>query len=155
MTIDWLHLIHQTLFGGIAAMGFGVLFNFNLRHLWWCFLAGCLALGTRTLGQDMGWSLEGASLLAAGLLATVCVVFFRNHYRTTGTNVILTGCIPMVPGSFFAQGILGLFAITAPHVENVDALANTSLQFLLRASFTVLAIGAGITVPPHIFRTRD
>ena len=42
--MDWLRILHQMFFGGLAAMGFGVLFNMYRHHLLWCGLAGGLAL---------------------------------------------------------------------------------------------------------------
>ena len=33
MTVDVLHLVHQAVFGAVAASGFGVLFNFGWRLL--------------------------------------------------------------------------------------------------------------------------
>lgn len=61
MTVDLLNLLHQALFGGLAASGFGILFNFGWRDLPWCATSGALALAVRTLGQDAGWNLEAAS----------------------------------------------------------------------------------------------
>ncbi|MBP0651519.1 threonine/serine exporter family protein, partial [Mycobacterium tuberculosis] len=53
-------LAHQAAFGAVAAVGFGVLFNFGWRRLVWCAAAGALALGVRTYCQDLRWSLEAA-----------------------------------------------------------------------------------------------
>src|SRR5208283_476871 len=65
MTVDLLHVLHQALFGAVAASGFGVLFNFGWRDLRWCATSGALALTIRTLGQNAGWSLEAATFAAA------------------------------------------------------------------------------------------
>ena len=59
------YLLHQTLFGGLAAIGFGVLFNMGGHALVWCGAAGALALAVRTTGLGLGWTLEGASFAAA------------------------------------------------------------------------------------------
>jgi len=65
MTFDLLHLLHQALFGALAASGFGILFNFGWRELPWCAASGAMALATRTLGQDAGCTVEAASFTAA------------------------------------------------------------------------------------------
>ena len=66
------HWLHQALFGGIAAAGFGVLFNCPPRLLRLCFASGALALAVRTAGQDAGGlSLPAASFVAALLLAVL------------------------------------------------------------------------------------
>ena len=149
-----LHLLHQALFGAIAAAGFGVLFNFGPRALGWCAAAGARALGGRTLGLDAGWSLEAASF-AAAVAASCAVRLFRVWLGAAGNAMALAGCIPMVPGAFFGQAILGLFAVTAPHPENVEITIVTAMEYTLRVLFTVGAIGAGLAIPTHLLRNKD
>lgn len=155
MILDLLpHLLHQAAFGAIAAVGFGVLFNFGLRALPWCAASGALTLAVRTLGQDAGWSLEAASFAAA--FVTSCAVRLLHVRLGTASNAMaLVGCIPMVPGSFFGQAMLGLFALTAPHLENAEPTIVLTMQYMLRVMFTVGAIGAGLAIPTHLLRTPD
>lgn len=148
------HLLHQALFGAAAAAGFGVLFNFGPRSLIWCALAGALALFVRTLGLDAGWTLEAASFCAA--MVTGCVVrILREGLGVAGNAMALAGCIPMVPGAFMSQAILGLFAVTAPHPENEVATIVLALEYMLRVIFTLGAIGAGLAIPTHLLKNKD
>lgn len=65
-----LHLLHQAFFGGVAAAGFGVLFNCPPRLLGLCFAYGALALAVRTAGYELaGLSLPTASFAAAFFLS--------------------------------------------------------------------------------------
>lgn len=152
--IDGLHLFHQAVFGAIAAAGFGVLFNFGRTALAWCAAAGAVALAVRTLGQDVGWSLEAASFVAA-LVTTVVLWLLRRWLGVAANAVALAGCIPMVPGAFFGQAILGMFAVTAPHALHADTTILTAVVYMLRVIFTVTAIGAGLAIPSHLLRSRD
>jgi uncharacterized membrane protein YjjB (DUF3815 family) len=148
------HLLHQALFGAVAAAGFGVLFNFGPRALVWCAVAGALALFVRTLGLDAGWSLEAATFAAA--VATACAVrLLRVWLGAAGNAMALAGCIPMVPGAFFGQAILGLFAVTAPNAVGAEATIVMAVQYMLRVIFTVGAIGAGLAIPMHLLRSKD
>ena len=52
MSPEFIHLIHQTFFGGLAAAGFGILFNCPPRIIGLCFGSGALALAVRTVGID-------------------------------------------------------------------------------------------------------
>jgi uncharacterized membrane protein YjjB (DUF3815 family) len=150
----WPHLLHQAFFGAVAAAGFGVLFNFGPRSLLWCAAAGALALAVRTLGQDAGWSLEAASFAAA--VATSCAMaLLHERLGAAGNAMALAGCIPMVPGAFFGQAILGMFAVTAPHPQNADTTALMAMEYMVRVIFTLAAIGAGLAIPAHLLRTRD
>lgn len=149
-----LHLLHQALFGALAAAGFGVLFNFGFRALPWCAAAGALALAVRTVGQDLAWSLEGASFAAA--IVTSCLVSaLRKQLGPACNAVALAGCIPMVPGAFFGQALLGFLSVTAPHLVDAEATLILAVQSLLRVIFTLGAIGAGLLIPAHLLRNQD
>lgn len=148
------HLLHQALFGAFAAAGFGVLFNFGFRSLPWCAGAGALALAVRTIGQDLGWSLEGASFAAA--IATSCAVsILRRQLGPACNAVALAGCIPMVPGAFFGQALIGFFELTAPTLADPQTTLILAVQSLLRVVFTLGAIGAGLLIPAQLLRNQD
>jgi len=149
MTADLLHFFHQALFGSLAASGFGILFNFGWREVPWCAASGALALATRTLGQEAGWTLEAASFTAAA--AVGCSAKFLHARLGIGSNdLAAAGCIPMVPGLFAAQGIFGLYALTAVDPVHPAATVLTALEFTLRALFTITAIGTGLAIPALI-----
>ncbi|HKA41784.1 MAG TPA: threonine/serine exporter family protein [Burkholderiales bacterium] len=154
MTVDLSHLLHQALFGGLAASGFGILFNFGWRDLPWCATSGALALAVRTLGQEAGWSVEAASFAAAA--AVGCAGQLLHARLGLDTNdLAAAGCIPMVPGLFAAEGILGWYALTVPHPDSPAATAATALEFTLRCIFTIGAIGTALSITTHILPNRD
>ena len=148
------HLLHQALFGALAAAGFGVLFNFGFRALPWCAAAGALALAVRTIGQDLAWSLEGASF-AAAIVTSCSVSALRKQLGPACNAVALAGCIPMVPGAFFGQALLGFLSVTAPNLVDAEATLIVAVQSLLRVIFTLGAIGAGLLIPAHLLRNQD
>jgi len=149
--MDALKILHQTFFGGLAAMGFGVLFNMYRRHVLWCGLTGGLALAVRTVGLQWGWSLEAASFAAA--LAVGSVVTVLQERIGVSRNILdVAGCIPMVPGLFATKAILGFFALTAPLPVNPDETLITSVEFFLRVAFTIGAIGTGLAIPSLLLR---
>lgn len=154
MTADTLHLLHQAFFGAIAAAGFGILFNFGWCDLPWCAVSGAIALATRTLGQSAGWSQEAASFVAAGLVGGAARLL-RARLGITGNTLAVAGCIPMVPGSFVAQAFFGLYALTAANPVHPDTTALVALEFMLRAMFTVVAIGAGLSIATHVLNGHD
>lgn len=152
--MDLVNILHQTLFGGLAAMGFGVLFNMYHRHLLWSGIAGGIALAVRTVGLQLGWSLEAASF-AAALAVGSAVQLFQKRIGASRNILDVAGCIPMVPGGFAAKAILGLFALTAPHPVNADETLITSVEYFLRAAFTVGAIGTGLAIPTLMLRVVE
>ena len=152
MTVDFLHLFHQALFGAMAASGFGILFNFGWRDIRWCAAGGALALATRTLGQDAGWSLEAAAFVAASAVG-VAAGLLRAYSGIGGNEFAAAGCIPMVPGALAAQGIFGLYALTAPTPTDPATTLVTAIESILRALFTMAAIGTGLAITTLMLRS--
>jgi len=144
-------LLHQTVCGAIAAAGFGVLFNMSRRLLPWCAATGALALAVRTVLLDTGWSLEGASF-AAAIAVGAMVQFLRRRADSFRDLLDVTGCIPMVPGSFAAKALIGLFALTTSRVVNEQETLITATQFTLRVIVTIGAIGTGLAIPTYFLR---
>lgn len=149
------HLGHQAAFGAVAAAGFGVLFNFGGRSLVWCALAGALALAVRTLCQHGGGSLEAATFAAAA--ATSCVaIICRRWIGVTCHAIALAGCIPMVPGAFFGEALLGVMSVTSTVASDQSMTTIvTSVQAFIRVISTVGAIGAGLAIPAYLLRSRQ
>ena len=111
-------------------------------------------LATRTLAQEGSWSLEAASFVAA--VAVGCGAQLLHSRLGLGTNALAAaGCIPMVPGLFAAQGILGLYALTAPRPNDPAGTVVTSMEFTLRVIFTIGAIGTGLSIATYILPSRD
>jgi uncharacterized membrane protein YjjB (DUF3815 family) len=151
MHLDLIKILHNTLFGGLAAMGFGVLFNIGLRSILWCSVSGGLALAVRTVGLQLGWSLEAASFTAA--VAVGSLVQMTQERIGMSRNILdVAGCIPLVPGGFAAKAILGMIALTAPVPKNPDQTLILSVEYLLRVFFTVGALGTGLAIPTLLLR---
>ena len=105
------YLLHQAFFGGVAAVGFAVLFNCPPRLLWIGFGAGALALAVRTGGQEIGGlRLSAASFIAAFVLALLNRIW-ESPDSPRGSVLAVVGCIPMIPGSLAAKGLMNLFEL--------------------------------------------
>lgn len=140
--------------GAIAAAGFGVLFNIGFRSLPWCAASGALALAMRTYCLDgLGWNLE-ASSFAAALTVGAAVQVLRARTDISQNALDVVGCIPMVPGSFAAKAILGLFALTSTSAGDASETLITAVQYTLRVTFTIGAIGTGLAIPTLLLRVR-
>jgi len=146
-------LLHQMACGAIAAAGFGVLFNVRFSLLPWCAASGALTLAVRTLCLDAGWNLEGASFCSA-LAAGIAVQLLRRMRPDFSQNALdVVGCIPMVPGSFAAKAILGLYTITIGSSNDAETLI-TAVQYALRVSFIIGALGTGLAIPTLLLRVK-
>lgn len=147
-------LLHQAAFGALAALGFGVLFNFGPKDLVRGGVMGALALALRTLGLSFGWGLEAGSFVAALIVSTLACVLLK-HFGAAARAIALVGCIPMVPGAALNQALLGFFALSTPHPVDVEATIIHSIQEMLNVVLTLGAIGAGVAIPAQIARDRN
>jgi uncharacterized membrane protein YjjB (DUF3815 family) len=146
--MDLAHFIHQALFGGVAAAGFGILFNCPRRMIILCFAAGALALATRTIGTDaVDLSLPEASFIAALVVAIVDRAWWQHGHAFQGSVLAVVGCIPLVPGSLAARGVEELFAITRESASKELTSASTILEILALAAITLASIGTALAIP--------
>jgi uncharacterized membrane protein YjjB (DUF3815 family) len=147
------HLLHHAVCGGLAAAGFGVLFNVSFRALPWCAASGALALAVRTVALGLGWRMEAASF-AAALAVGAAAELLQSRIGVSRNALAAVGCIPMIPGAFAAHAILGLFAVTAQQAGAANETLLTALDNALRATFTIGALGTGLAIPTLLLRVR-
>jgi len=146
----WLHLFHQSFFGGIAAAGFGILFNCPPRMIWQCFSSGAVALAIRTACQGANLDLAEASFAAALVVATVERVL-QELQSSRGSILSLVGCIPMVPGSIAARGLMDLYAMPRAHPNQEVLVVADAMKNLFEVTFTLAAIGTGLAIPRLLY----
>jgi uncharacterized membrane protein YjjB (DUF3815 family) len=146
-------VLHQTVFGAVAAAGFGVLFNAGFSALPKCAASGAVALAVRTCCLELGWNLEGASF-AAALAVGIMALRLRAQAGISSEALRVVGCIPMVPGMFAQKAIVGLFALTAGTISADPEAIVTVVQYTLRVMFTMGAIGTGVAIPALLSRVR-
>ena len=150
--MDFPHLLQDTVCGGLAAAGFGVLFNIGFRALPWCAASGALALAVRTFALGRGWSMVGASFVAA-LAVGAAAQLLESRIGVSRNALDVLGCIPMIPGGSATKAILGLFAAAAQHPTANETLV-TAMENTLRVAFTIGALGTGLAIPTLLLRLR-
>jgi uncharacterized membrane protein YjjB (DUF3815 family) len=148
------HLLHQAFFGGIAAAGFGVLFNCPPRFLWLGFASGALALAVRTGGQEIGgFGLPAASFIAAFLLAALNRML-EEPDSPRGSVLAVVGCIPMIPGSLAAKGLMNLFELLRTTPGEGLLSTTAALENLMLVAFTLVGIGTALAIPTLVFPVK-
>jgi uncharacterized membrane protein YjjB (DUF3815 family) len=146
----WFHLLHQAFFGGIAAAGFGILFNCPPQMIWQCFGSGAVALAVRTAGQAADLNLGEASFFAALLVATA-ERLLQPFQSSRGSILSLVGVIPMVPGSIAAKGLMNLLALLRAQPSDEVLAATNAMRNLLEVTYTLAAIGTALAIPRLIY----
>jgi uncharacterized membrane protein YjjB (DUF3815 family) len=105
--------------------------------------------------EGLHWNLEAATF-AAALTVGAVVQGLRVRTEISQNALDVVGCIPMVPGSFAAKAILGLFALTAADTDPAHATETltVAVQYTVRVLFTIGAIGTGLAIPTLLLRVR-
>lgn len=147
------HLLHQAFFGGIAAAGFGVLFNCPPRLLWLGFASGALALAVRTTGQDLGLGLPAASFVAA-LLVALFNRILEQPDSPRGSVLAVVGCISMIPGSLAAKGLMNLFELMRKTPSDGFLATTAAVENLMLVAFTLVGIGTALAIPTLVFPVK-
>jgi uncharacterized membrane protein YjjB (DUF3815 family) len=150
MNSFWPYLLHQAFFGGIAAAGFGVLFNCPPAMLAECFASGVVALAVRTSAQSAGFTLPEAAFFA-GLTVAVIERVLQHYQSKRGSILSVVGCIPMVPGSLAANGLTSLFLLLNARQGAEAAAAAHGMKDLLMVGVTLAAIGTALAIPRLIY----
>ncbi len=103
-------LLYDAFWSALAALGFAILFNVPRRTLMGCMLAGASGHALRTLCVQSGLTLEMGTLIGATLVGFMAVGLGNRHH-VPRLIFSVSGVIPMVPGVFAYQTMLGLFDV--------------------------------------------
>ena len=146
MSLDIYHLFETALLSGVAAFGFGALFNVSWKHLGVCFVVAGFASTVKVLALEAGTSLAPASFfgaLTAGILAAV----FSRKRRCPHIIFSIPGVIPMVPGVFGFKTVLGVLEILQQGAEVDSEIVARTIGLGLNTGFIAIALAIGISFP--------
>ncbi|MEO8391795.1 MAG: threonine/serine exporter family protein [Chloroflexota bacterium] len=153
--LDLLSLsLRDVIWSGIAALGFAVLFNVPKRLLLGCFLCGALGHTLRTLLISTGASMEFSSLFGAAAVGFLSV-YLSERYEVPASIFAVTGAIPLVPGVFAYQTIVGLLNATAATSDQSVNLLVMAVISGVRTAVILGAIAFGIAAPTLLFRRSN
>jgi len=146
----WL-LARDAFWSGLAALGFAVLFNVPRGLLPGCVLAGAAGHATRTLLMSAGLSIELSTLFAATLVGVAAQWLSR---RTDSPTAIfgVAGAIPMVPGVYAYQTMIGLLGVASATPETGIALLAEAGTYAVKTALILSAIAMGIAAPTLLFQ---
>lgn len=146
--------LHDILWSGVAALGFAILFNVPRRLLIGCFVAGALGHTLRTLLNTSGASIEFSTLVGAVVVGFVSIYLAR-RYAVPASIFAVTGAIPLVPGVFAYQTIIGILHATAvASDESIQYFAEAGINGV-RTALILSSIAFGIAAPTLLFRRSD
>lgn len=151
-----LFLVRDILWSAIAALGFAFVFNVPRRALWGCALGGALGHLLRTLSVWQGANLIPATLVGAVAIGILGEVLSR-RWRMPGMVITVSSAIPLVPGSFAFQAMIGLLLVAGTDASSPLLLQARLVEAGVNLITTGLILGAialGIAAPSFILNRR-
>jgi len=149
---DWLDVLQKSIWCGVAAVGFAILFNVPRRTLWVIGLIG-LAGGVAKFTV----LLYGNGIIIASLLASILVGFLSipaAHRKHSPPMIFaIPAVIPMVPGAFAYRTMLGLINLTGNvSSETYSTLMQETVNNGLKTLFVLMSLAVGVFFPMLISR---
>lgn len=150
--MEWLTFFEKGIWFGFAAVGFAILFNVPQRTLIIIWLMAFLGGITKVISIHYGASVLLASLFGASLIGIASIQ--AAHNKHSPPLVFAIPCaIPMVPGVFAYQAILGLLKLaSSPASPDYNQVLAHTISNGLNAMFILMALAVGVSLPNLITR---
>ncbi|MEC5384858.1 threonine/serine exporter family protein [Uliginosibacterium sp. H3] len=141
------------LLAGIAACGFGAVYNAPWPVLWTSIVGGMLGHGVRYLGLEYGAGLV-LSTFAACVVIGAFAAGFVERLRVPFAAVAFAGAVTMMPGVLMFRAIGGAMEISLAGTHASPALVSSAFANVFTAGFVVGAMGVGLLLGARIAPLR-
>lgn len=148
------NLIEQCFWFGIAACGFGILFNIPYRTIGYVFVIAFCACVTRNIMFELKFNQVFATFVGATVVGLLSI--WSSEKKSSPPMIFsIPAVIPMVPGVYIQKLILGLVRMVEADVahQSHNLLPETA-QYALKASFILMAIALGVAFPMLISKSE-
>jgi len=148
MDILSFEIIEKAVWAGIAALGFGLLFNIPKQVIFTVFILGFLAGVVKFISLDFGYSIITATFFASLFIGIISIPF---AYKVNKPIVVFSipSIIPMIPGFYAYKTILSIREFTFVKMDNSDheLLLNSIFSNGFMVLFILFAITVGVSAP--------
>ncbi len=146
-------LFIKSAYAGVAAVGFGILFNVPRRTILYIFSLGFLDMLLRIACANQGINLIFASFFGSAVISVLSL--FAAHDKKSPPLVFsIPAVIPMVPGLFTYRMMIGIMRLTGDAGPKFLDDLTLTMNNGLKASFILMALAAGVSTPNILLR-RD
>lgn len=147
-------ILQDIFWSALAAMGFALLFNVPRKTLVYCMIGGAVGHALRTfIVLQFVTPIEVATLISAtfvGFWAKWCAF----HLKTPSMIFAVSGVIPMVPGVFAYQTMIGILQIILVSSDTVPQIMTDVVVNGVRTALILAAIAVGIVSPTLFFQRQ-
>lgn len=148
METTFLNLLELATWSGLAAMGFGILFNIPKNSILIVFLLGFTAGFVKFLLMDFNVNIIVASLVAASLVGlSSSPLAHQIHHPPVVFSI--PPIIPMLPGYYAYETVLSVVSFTfmekgsPERIELIDSIFHNGFTMM----FILISITVGVSLP--------
>ena len=143
-----IHLLEVSFWSGIAAVGFGILFNVPKRTIFTIFLLGLSAGFIKFSLLHFNFHIVLASLISASYVGLVSIPIAHKIHHPPVVFSIPT-VIPMIPGFFAYETILSImnFVFIESNTEKRLALIDAIFANGFTMIYILIALTIGVSLP--------
>jgi uncharacterized membrane protein YjjB (DUF3815 family) len=139
----------DVILAGIAACGFGAVYNAPWRVLWTSILCGMVGHGIRYLGLEYGAGLVMSTFMACVVIG-IFAASFVERLRVPFAAIAFAGAVPMMPGVLMFRGIGGAMQISMASTQATAALFASTFANIFTAAFVIGAMGIGLLIGARV-----
>ncbi|HMR64339.1 MAG TPA: threonine/serine exporter family protein [Anaerolineae bacterium] len=151
-SMAWATFLQNLMWAGVAALGYGILFNVPLRTLAACALNGAAAYAVRTIFMQSGLAgIEAATFAGATVVGFLSIIFGR-IWHAPGPVLIVPGIIPLIPGALAFRTMIDILMLATTNLPPAEALFMITAVNSLKTFLIVMAIAGGIALPSLLLR---
>lgn len=150
--MEWLKFLENGIWFGIAATGFAILFNVPRRTLLIIWVLAAIGGLTKLMMLHLGLSVVLSSLLGSSVIGILSNYAAHNKHSPPLVFAI-PSVIPMVPGVFAYQMILGLIKLAGNTSANdYSIVLSQTVSNGLKVMFILMSLSVGVAIPMLITR---
>lgn len=152
--MDIFQLLWFGCLGGIAALGFAMLFTVPKRTLIYIFFLGVLGIIVKKLILLTSFEIFFASFAAATLIG-VLSMFFAHKGHAPPLVFSIPAVIPLVPGSYFYKFMIGVIDLIGVEGTGFTTIFSETVNNGLSAIFVIMGLSVGVSLPNLVFRKES
>ncbi len=150
--MEYLKILETGIWFGFAALGFAILFNVPKRTLFIIWILAAIGGLTKLTMMHLGISVILSSFAGSSLIGILSIPAAHNKHSPPLVFAV-PSVIPMVPGVFAYQMILGLIKLAGNPTDSAYSLIlMQTVSNGLKTMFILMSLAAGVAIPMLITR---
>jgi len=144
----YINIVEKAVWSGVAAVGFGILFNVPRKVIFPIFVLALLAGFIKLLCLEYELNIIIATFFASLFVGIFSIIFASNINKPLLVFGI-PSIIPMIPGYFAYKTILGMkmFTLASKNIAEQNVALNSIFTNGFTTLFVLFVITVGVTAP--------